>query len=82
MKAGGWSEAHASKCLRKNALHPFPTHGDKAIAALKAKDALSELHKLKTKGLLSTAQDLQQMAGQVFRYALQTGRIEQTLCRS
>jgi integrase len=27
--------------------------------------------------ILSTAQDLQQMAGQVFRYAVQTGRIEQ-----
>jgi len=35
------------------------------------------LRKVEGKGILSTAQDLQQMAGQVFRYAVQTDRIEQ-----
>ncbi len=77
LKAGGWSEAHASKWLRMNELYLFPTLGNKAIAALKAKDVLSALRKVEIKGILSTAQDLQQMAGQVFRYAVQTGRIEQ-----
>lgn len=77
LKADGWSEAHAGKWLRMNELYLFPTLGNKAIAALKAKDVLSALRKVEAKGILSTAQDLQQMAGQVFRYAVQTGRIEQ-----
>eukprot|EP01030_Chromulinospumella_sphaerica_P000569 gene569-562_t len=38
---------------------------------------LDALRKVEAKGILSTAQDLQQMAGQVFRYAVQTDRIEQ-----
>lgn len=75
-KAEGWSEAHAGKWLRMNELYLFPELGDRAIASIKAKDVLLALRKVEAKGILSTAQDLQQMAGQVFRYAVQTGRIE------
>ncbi len=77
LKAVGWSEAHTGKWLRMNELYLFPILGSKAIASLKAKDVLNALRKVEAKGILSTAQDLQQMAGQVFRYAVQTGRIEQ-----
>jgi len=37
---------------------------------------LATLRKAEAKGILSTAQDLQQMAGQVFRYGIQTGYCE------
>lgn len=77
LKAGGWSEAHAGKWLRMNELYLFPILGKKAIASLKAKEVLSALRMVEAKGILSTAQDLLQMAGQVFRYAVQTGRIQQ-----
>lgn len=77
LKADGWSKDHASKWLRMNELYLFPGLGSKAIASIKAKDVLGALRKVEAKGILSTAQDLQQMAGQVFRYAVQTGRIEQ-----
>ncbi len=77
LKAEGWSKAHAGKWLRMNELYLFPALGRKAIASLKAKDVLNALRKVEAKGILSTAQDLQQMAGQIFRYAVQTGRIEQ-----
>lgn len=77
IKATGWSEAHAGKWLRMNELYLFPTLGHKPIASIKPKDVLQALRKVEAKGILSTAQDLQQMAGQVFRYAVQTGRVEQ-----
>lgn len=76
-KAEGWSKSHASKWLRMNEIYIFPTLGNKAIADIRAKDVLGALRKVEAKGILSTAEDLQQMAGQVFRFAVQTGRIEQ-----
>ena len=77
IKAGGWSESHAGKWLRMNEMYLFPDLGGKAISNIRAKDVLAALRKVEAKGILSTAQDLQQMAGQVFRYAVQTDRIEQ-----
>ncbi len=77
IKTTGWSAAHANKWLRMNEMYLFPPLGRKPIDEIKAKDVLAALRKVEAKGILSTAQDLQQMAGQVFRYAVQTGRIEQ-----
>ena len=74
IKAEGWSESHAGKWLRMNELYLFPEIGSKPIEAIKPKDLLNALRKVEAKGILSTAQDLQQMAGQVFRYGVQTGR--------
>ena len=77
VKAEGWSESHASKWLRMNELYLFPEIGKMPIASIRGKRVLDALRKVEAKGILSTAQDLQQMAGQVFRYAVQTDRIEQ-----
>lgn len=77
LKAESWSESHATKWLRMNEMYLFPEIGPMPIASIRAKAALDALRKVEAKGILSTAQDLQQMAGQVFRYAVQTDRIEQ-----
>ncbi len=77
VKAEGWSESHATKWLRMNELYLFPVIGHRPISSIKAKALLDALRKVEAKGILSTAQDLQQMAGQVFRYAVQTERIEE-----
>lgn len=77
VKAEGWSEAHATKWLRMCELYLFPTIGRMPVESIKAKHLLAALRKIEAKGILSTAQDVQQMAGQVFRYAVQTGRAEQ-----
>ena len=78
VKSEGWSEAHATKWLRMNELYLFPAIGHLPIKDIKASKVLAALRKVEAKGILSTAQDLQQMAGQVFRYAVQTDRIEQS----
>lgn len=79
VKAEGWSESHAGKWLRMNELYLFPEIGNKPVEAIKPKDLLNALRKVEAKGILSTAQDLQQMAGQVFRYGIQTGHCERNI---
>lgn len=76
LKATGWSDGHATKWLRMNELYLFPHIGTLPLASLKAPALLEALRKVEKKGILSTAQDLQAMAGQVFRYGVQTGRCE------
>jgi len=77
LKAESWSASHAAKWLRMNEMYMFPEMGSMPIASIRAKTVLDALRKVEAKGILSTAQDLQQMAGQVFRYAVQADRIEQ-----
>ena len=78
VKAEGWSEGHAFKWLRMNELYLFPEIGHLPLPKIKTSILLTALRKVEAKGILSTAQDLQQIAGQVFRYAVQTERIEQS----
>jgi integrase len=74
VKAAGWSEGHAAKWLRMNEMYLFPHLGALALESIKAPALLAALRKVEAKGILSTAQDLQQMAGQVFRYGIQAGK--------
>jgi integrase len=76
LKAPGWSEGHGTKWLRMNELYLFPEIGTLPLSSIKAPTLLSALRKVEKIGILSTAQDLQAMAGQVFRYGVQTGRCE------
>jgi len=46
------------------------------LSSIKTPALLATLRKVEAKGILSTAQDLQQMAGQVFRYGVQAGFCE------
>lgn len=76
VKKGGWSEGHATKWIRMNELYLFPHLGTLPLSSIKAPSLLATLRKVEAKGILSTAQDLQQMAGQVFRYGVQAGYCE------
>jgi integrase len=75
-KAPGWSEGHATKWLRMNELYLFPQIGKLPLVTIKTPTLLAALRKVESKGILSTAQDLQAMAGQVFRFGIQTGRCD------
>ncbi|MEY5099193.1 MAG: hypothetical protein RJA36_1912 [Pseudomonadota bacterium] len=80
IKAGGrdgWSEGHAKKWLRLNELYLFPAIGRTPIAEIRPKALIAALRKVEARGILATAHSLREMAGQVFRYAVQTERIEQ-----
>lgn len=76
LMASSWSAGHATKWLRMNELHLFPHIGPLPLTTIKAPTLLAALRRVEAKGILSTAQDLQAMIGQVFRYGVQTGRCE------
>ena len=79
VKADGWSEGHGAKWLRMNELYLFPELGKLPLDTIRPPALLKALRKVEAKGILSTAQDLQQMAGQVFRYGVQTGRCDRDI---
>ncbi|TDP63161.1 tyrosine-type recombinase/integrase [Roseateles toxinivorans] len=76
LKADTWSPGHADKWLRSSENHLFPYLGTLPLDSIKAPVLLAVLKKAEAKGILSTAQDLLSMAGQVFRLGVQTGRCE------
>ncbi|MBE0597933.1 MAG: integrase arm-type DNA-binding domain-containing protein [Desulfuromonadales bacterium] len=54
----------------------FPWIGNRPIADLKAKDLLEVLRRLEARGTLETAHRVRNISGQIFRYAVSTGKAE------
>ena len=54
----------------------FPWLGKRPIAEIKAPEVLSALRRIENRGALETAHRAKQNCGQVFRYAVATGRAE------
>ena len=61
-----------NRTLLKNNL--FPWLGKYAIADMTPMDLLAALKRVEEKGIIETAHRLKQMSGQIFRYAVVTGR--------
>jgi integrase len=71
-----WSESHIKRAgwlLEKNL---FPWLGHRPIAEINPPELLTTLRKTESKGTLETAHRAKQIAGQIFRYAVATGRAE------
>jgi integrase len=73
-KSGGWSATHSTQWLRTVEKHLFPRVGSLPLADVSAPVLLDALRKVEAIGIVRTAHDLREYAGQVFRYGLQTGR--------
>ena len=56
--------------------HVFPKMGDRPISDITAPELLTVLRVVKNAGALDLAQRLMQASGQIFRYAIATGRAE------
>lgn len=54
----------------------FPYIGNRPIADIKATEILKVLRKIENRGAIETAHRAKRLAGQVFRYAIATGRAE------
>lgn len=68
------AESHKNKVLRRFELYLFPWIGSNPIADITAPQILEVLRRIEKRGILETAHRTLQTAGQVFRYAVQTGR--------
>ena len=71
-----WAQSHGSKIIRRLELYVFPWLGNRAIRSITAPELLAALRRIEAKGNLETAHRTQQNCGQVFRYAVATGRAE------
>lgn len=71
-----WVSAHGDRILRRFERDIFPWLGGKPIADITAPDLLAAIRRIETRGALETAHRALQNCGQVFRYAVATGRAE------
>lgn len=72
----GWAASHADKIIKRFENDVFPWIGGKPIAEITAPVLLTVLRRIESRGALDTAHRAQQNCGQVFRYAVATGRAE------
>ncbi|SAL64848.1 tyrosine-type recombinase/integrase [Caballeronia telluris] len=78
-QAPGWAVSHADKIMRRLEKDVFPWLGGRAIADIKAPEVLAVLRRVEARGALDTAHRVHQNCGQVFRYAVSTGRAERDI---
>ncbi len=71
-----WAKGHADKIIRRLERDLFPWLGSRPIAEITAPELLQSLHRIEARGVLETAHRALQNSGQVFRYAVQTGRAQ------
>lgn len=75
-KRSAWSDSYSEKWLRNMTKDLFPHVGRMPLPDLTAPILLGVLRKVEKRGANETAHTLRQIAGQVFRYGIQTGRCE------
>ena len=71
-----WAASHAAKVLTRLEKDIFPWIGGRAIADVAAPELLSALRRIESRGAIETAHRAHQSCGQIFRYAIATGRAE------
>lgn len=73
-KAPTWEAITAKKELSRMEKDLLPWLGERPIAAITAPDLLAVLRRIEERGAKDTAHRVKQLAGQIFRYAIATGR--------
>ena len=75
-KSPGWADSHVNKIIRRLELYVFPWIGNRPIAEITPPELLTVLRRVESKGIFDTAHRVHQNCGQIFRYAVATGRAE------
>ena len=71
-----WTKKHSSTVIRRLEFNVFPLLGSRPIKLIIAPELLEVLRKIESRGAFETAHRVKQICGQVFRYAIATGRAE------
>lgn len=71
-----WNESHGERIIRRFERDIFPLLGKKPIAEITAPELLATIRRIENRGALETAHRALGNCGQVFRYAIATGRAE------
>ena len=75
-----WAPSHSDKIIKRLERDIFPWLGGRPIAEINAQEILVSLRRVEARGALETAHRAQQNCGQVFRYAVATGRALRDPC--
>lgn len=70
----GWAKSHYDKILGRLENDVFPYLGDKPISTIAAPELLAVIQRIERRGVLETAHRALANCGQIFRYAVATGR--------
>lgn len=73
-----WSSSYANKVLRLLERDVFPWIGARPIANITAPEVLSVARRIESRGVIETAHLALRVGGQVFRYAVATGRTDRS----
>ena len=71
-----WTSSHGDRILRRLERDIFPWIGKRPIVEVKAPELLTVLRRIEERGAVETAHRASQNCGQIFRYAVATGRAE------
>jgi integrase len=71
-----WSPSHLDKTMSRFKNDVFPWLGHRPIATIEPPEILKCLRRVEERGALETAHRIKQAIGQVFRYAVATGRAQ------
>jgi integrase len=71
-----WAPSHSSKVIRRLERDVFPWMGGRPVGDITAPELLTVLRRIESRGALETAHRALRNSGQVFRYAIATGRAE------
>lgn len=74
-----WVDLHGKKILARLENDIFPLVGAKAVGAVTAPELLEALRRIEARGAVDTAHRALQNCGQIFRYAMATGRAERNI---
>lgn len=74
--APNWKENHSSKIIRRLEVDIFPWLGARPIGEVTAPELLAVIRRIESRGALETAHRALANCGQVFRYAVATGRAQ------
>jgi integrase len=71
-----WTPEHGERIIRRFERDVFPWMGKRPIREITAPELLAALRRIESRGALDTAHRAHQNCGQVFRYAVATGRAD------
>jgi integrase len=71
-----WSNTHSSRIILRLEKDVFPWIGGRPIGDITAAELLTVLRRIENRGAIETAHRIHQSCGQIFRYAVATGRAD------
>lgn len=72
-----YSDKHRKTILQRLEKNVFPYLGSKPVSDIKAPEILDTIRKIESRGAIETARRTLSICGEVFRYAIATGRLVQ-----